>query len=96
MENLFYSLKNEIEEIKKHIYAERDFMVIKDIIDINSGVYKDYKHYLDTKQSIQFAVNQEREKQLFESDGIPRVFVGPLVLSEETFEMALKYQRSKK
>ena len=94
MENLSNYINKQLDDVRNQIDNAKQFMIIKDIIDVNNGMYRNYKHYLEEKQSLQFAVNQEREKQFLESNGIVKIFFDPFVLNEEAFEMALKYNVS--
>lgn len=94
MENLSNFINKQLDDVRNQIDNAKQFMIIKDIIDVNNGMYRNYKHYLEEKQSLQFAVNQEREKQFLESNGIVKIFFDPFVLNEEAFEMALKYNFS--
>lgn len=94
MENLSDFINEQLDDVRNQIDNAKQFMIIKDIIDVNNGMYKNYEHYLEEKQNLQFAVNQEKEKQFFESNGIVKIFFDPFVLSEKSFEMALKYNIS--
>lgn len=96
MKNLSDFINEQLDDVRNQIDNAKQFMIIKDIIDVNNGMYRNYEHYLDIKQGLQFAVNQEKEKQLLESNGIVKIFVDPFVLSRESFEMAFKYNVSKK
>lgn len=48
----------------------------------------------ELKRILEVYFQEEKEKQFLESNGIVKIFFDPFVLSEKSFEMALKYNIS--